>query len=94
MNYMPQRARIFSDGQSSDLSGSTKKTTIQLTIGKDYTSRIDFIPEGKGKESDQDEKNQEPAKRYPALGCHFTQSSGHPSFTDIFADSMSEDDKG
>ena len=46
---------------SSDLSGSTKKTTIQLTIGKGYTSRIDFIPEGKGKESDQDEKSKEPA---------------------------------
>ena len=57
---VPRRARIFSDGMSSDLSGSTKKTTIQLT-GKDYTSRIDFIPKGKGKEPDQDEKSQEPA---------------------------------
>jgi hypothetical protein len=45
---------------SSDLSGSTKKTAIQLT-GKGYTLRIDFIPKGKGKESDQDEKRQEPA---------------------------------
>jgi hypothetical protein len=45
---------------SSDLSGSTKKTAIQLT-GKGYTSRTDFIPEGKGKESDQDEKSQESA---------------------------------
>jgi hypothetical protein len=66
---------------------------FRLQIEKLTTSWTDFISKGEGKESDQDDKRQEPAEGHPAMGCDFPQSSGHPPLTDIFVDSMSKDDK-